>query len=83
MTDLSDSAHERPEFCEAVSVTPTHETCASTERTLASDDVIQCSNDANSKVHISPDYGEDIFVWLCEECQRAYDDYIVKTVADE
>ena len=44
------------------------------------DDVIQCSNDASGKVRISPDSGKDITVWLCEDCQRAYDDYIVKIV---
>ena len=81
MTDRLDSTHERPELCEAVSVAPTRETCPSTERTLALDDVIQCSNDASSKVRISPDYGEDVTVWLCEDCQRAYDEYIVETVA--
>ena len=83
MTDLPDSTHERPELCEAVSVAPRHETCPSTERTLTPDDVIQCSNDASGKVRISPDSGEDVTVWLCEDCQRAYDDYIVETVAGE
>ena len=81
MTHPPDSTHERPELCEAVSVTPARETCPCTERTLAPDDVIQCSNDASGKVRVSPDYGEDITVWLCEDCQRAYDEHIVEPVA--
>ena len=80
MTDLPDPPHERPELCEAVSVAPTRNACPCTERTLALDDAIQCSNDASGKVRISPDYGEDITIWLCEDCQYAYDEYIIETV---
>ena len=81
MTDRLESTHERPELCEAVSVAPVRETCPCTERTLALGDVIQCSNDATGKVRINPDYGEDVTVWLCEDCQCAYDEYIVERVA--
>ena len=81
MTDRLKPTHERPDLCEAVSVVSARETCPCTERTLALDDVIQCSNDANGKVRINPDSGEDVTVWLCEDCQRAYDEYIVERVA--
>ena len=81
MTDRLESTHERPKLCEAVSVAPARATCPCTERTLALDDVIQCSNDASGKVRISPDYGEDVAVWLCEDCQHAYDEHIVEPVA--
>ena len=83
MTDPQESTHERPELCEAVSVAPTRETSPCTERTLALDDVIQCSNDASSKVRVSPDYGEDVTIWLCEECQRAYDEHILEIITAE
>ena len=83
MTDLPNSTHERPELCEAVSAAPTRATCPCTERTLALDDVTQCSNDASNKVHVSPDYGEDITIWLCEDCQHAYDEYIIERVPVE
>ena len=81
MTDWLESTHERAELCEAVSVAPARATCPCTERTLTPDDVIQCSNDARGTFRISPDSGEDVIVWLCEDCQRAYDEYIVERVA--
>ena len=83
MTDLPESTHERPDLCEAVSVAPTREICPCTKRILTLDDVIQCSNDASGKVRISPDYGEDVTIWLCEDCQRVYDEHIVEIVAVE